>query len=85
MAAIVGIISRHGLRIELVVETNLVRVSYYCISHSFHFDSHLEQLYISNKMEEFNNKGECGICGYTCIKAFKNKVGLHYRQMISSY
>ena len=79
MVAKVGIISRRGLRIELVVETNLIRVSYYFISHSFHFDNHLKQLYTSNRIEEFNYKVGCGICGYTYIEAFKNRVGLHYR------
>ena len=37
-----------------------VRVSYHCtLSHSFHFNSHLKQLYISNKMEQFSYKGVC--------------------------
>ena len=75
MTAIVGIICRRGLRIELVIETNLIRVSYCCISHSpFFLLCHLKQLYISNKMEQFSYRGGCGICGFTCIEAFKRRV-----------
>ena len=59
-----------GLEVKYVLETNLTRVSYYCISYSFHFNTHLTQLYISNKMECFNYKGESGIRGRTHIKAF---------------
>ena len=51
MIAIVGIISI-GMALELkyVIETNLNRVSYCCISRSFQFNSYLKQLYMSNKM-----------------------------------
>ena len=50
MVAIVSIISRCGLRIE-VGRRNL---SYSYISYSFHFNSSLKQLYISNKMEHLS-------------------------------
>ena len=53
MAAIVSIISRYGLRIE-VCHRNLIRVSYSYISYSFHFNNSLKQLYISNKMEQLS-------------------------------
>ena len=52
MAAIVNIVSRHGLGI---VETSLITVNFCYINHSFHFNSYLTQLYISNKMEHFSN------------------------------
>ena len=35
-------------------------------------------------MEYFSYKGGCGICGRTCIKAFKRTTGLGYRQVISN-
>ena len=51
MAAIVVLISLVGMVFELkhVIETNLIRVSYCCISHSFHFNSHIKPLYISKR------------------------------------
>ena len=49
MVAIVGIISRHGLRMKCIVETSLITVSFHCISCSFHLNSYLKQQYISNK------------------------------------
>ena len=42
-----------ALELKAVVETTLIRISYCCISHSFHFDSYLKQLY-SNKTECFS-------------------------------
>ena len=33
-----------------------------------HFYSHLEQLYISNKIEHFSYKGGCGIHGHNAYK-----------------
>ena len=65
------------LELKCVIETNLIRVSYRCKSHSFHFNSYLKQVYISNKTECFNYKGGCGV---TCIEAFNGGVGLGYRQ-----
>ena len=76
MAAIVSIISRRGLRIlKCVVETNLIRVSYHCISRSFHFNSYLKQLYISNKTERFSYKSGCSV---TRIEAFRRRADLGY-------
>ena len=70
------------LELKRVVETRLITVSFHCISHSFHFNSELKQLYISNKMERFSNKNGCG---ETCIEAFKRRAGLGYRQAASGY
>ena len=85
MAAIVGIIGRRGLRIELCHRNypNKSKLSLY--SHSFHFNSHLKQLYISNKMEQFSYKDRCGIHGYTHIKVFKIRDGLGNRQIALGY
>ena len=79
MAAIFGINSRRGLRIEACHrnQPNKSKVALY--KPLLHFYSHLKQLYISNKMEWFSYKGECGVCGRTCIQVFKRKPGLRYR------
>ena len=45
----------------------------------YHCNSHLKQLYFSNKMEHFNYKGGCGIGERTCIEALKRRTGLGYR------
>ena len=58
MAAVVSIISRHSLRIEAYHRTNLIsKLALY----NFNWNSHLKQLYISNKTDYFNYKGGCGI------------------------
>ena len=70
MAAIVGIISKHiALKLKCVVETNLIRVSYCCISCSFHFNSYLKQLYISNKTERFSYKVDVVWRVLRCLEA----------------
>ena len=48
MAAIVDIISRHGL-MKRVIETNLIRAKLALYKPLLHIYSHLKQLYISNK------------------------------------
>ena len=72
-------VSLVGVALELnhVVEINLIRVSYHFISYSFHLNSDLKQLYISNKTEHFSYKSGYGM---TCIEAFKRRAGLGYRQ-----
>ena len=39
------------LQLKCIVETKLIRISYYCINCSFPINSYLKQLYISKKME----------------------------------
>ena len=56
-----------GLKLRCVTDTNLIRVTYHCISHSFHFNNLLKQLYVSNKTEQFSYKGRCCACGHTYI------------------
>ena len=67
-----------GMAVELkyVVETNLIRVSYCCISHYFHFNIPFKQLYTSNKVECYSYIGGCGVRGHTHIKAFNRRGGL---------
>ena len=83
MASMIGIIGRHGLRIEAyVIETNLLTVSFCCVSCSFHFNSYLKQLYISDKTEHLSYKSGCGV---TCIEVFERSTSLGYRQIASAY
>ena len=77
MSALVGIISRCGLRIE-VCHRNQPNKSRLAVPFSL---SYLKQLYISNKLECFSYKSGYGL---TCIEAFK-RVRLGYRQMTSDY
>ena len=78
MAAVVGIVSRRGLRIEVCHrnQPNKSKLALYkpllCLY------SHLKQLYISNKTKHFSYKGGCGVLGHTCIEAFKRRAGLGY-------
>ena len=52
MAAIVGIISRHGLRIEICCRNQSINKSKL-------------SLYIRNRTERFSYKGGCGVHGHT--------------------
>ena len=63
MAAVISIISRRGLRIEMHCrnQPNKSKLALYCVGCYFHFWSHLKQLYISNKMERFSCKDGYGI------------------------
>ena len=75
MAAIVGIISRRGPRIEERCrnQPNKGKLALYKPL-LLHFYSHLEQLYISNKTEHFSYKGGCGMHGRTRIETFKEEL-----------
>ena len=75
MAAIVSmVIVSVAIALMCVIETYLIRVSLCCISHYFYCSSHLKQLYVNNKMEHFNYKDGCGVCGCLCIEAFKKEL-----------
>ena len=65
MAAVVGIISRHGLTIiaHHRSQPNESKLALY--KPLLHFYSHLKQLYMSNKMDCFSYRGICGIHGHT--------------------
>ena len=46
---------------------------------SIHCNSHLKQLYLSNKTECFSYKGGCGVRERMRIEAFKRRAVLGYR------
>ena len=80
MAAVVVIDGGCGLRIEArVVETNLIRVSYRCISCYFHIKIPFKWQYTSNKTECFSYKSGCGRRRCMRIEMFKRRAGLGYR------
>ena len=78
MAAIVGIVSRRGLRIEACRrnQPNKSKPALYKPLICLH--SHLTQLPISNKTKRFSYKGGCVVRGCSRIEAFKRKAGLGY-------
>ena len=83
MAAIVGIVSMRGLRIEACHRNQpnkskpaLYKPALYKPLISSH--SHLKQLPISNKTKRFSYKGWCVVCGCSRIEAFKRRAGLGY-------
>ena len=68
-----------GLGLRIVIETNLVRLSYRFTSHCFYLTNSCYQ-YIINKMEGLSCRCECDVHGHsTCIKAFKRRAGLGYK------
>ena len=79
MAAIVGIISRDGLRIEVCRTNQLNKSKLVLYKPLLRLYSHLKQPYISNKTKRLSYKGGCGVHGRTRIEAFKKKrwLGLH--------
>ena len=75
MVTVVVLIMDVTLELKFVVESNLIRVSYHCISRYFYFNSYFKQLYTSNKMEWFNYKSMCGTHGYsTLLVCFKEEL-----------
>ena len=78
MAAVVGIVSRCGLRIEVRRRNQPNKSKLVLCKPLLHLCSYLKQLYISNKTKRFSHKGGCGVCGRTHIEAFKRKAGLGY-------
>ena len=76
MAAIVSVVSRHGLTIEVHCrnQSNKSKLALYKLLLCFY--SYLKHLYISNKMEHFSYKGGCGMYWQMCIKAFNRRAGL---------
>ena len=75
-----------SLQLMYVVETNLIKVSYCCINHFLHFNSHLKQLYTCNNTKQFSYEGRRGICRHAHIVAFERKLrSLGYRQTASGH
>ena len=78
MAAIVGIVSRRGLRIKARRRNQPNKSKLALYKQLLRLCSHLKQPYISNKMKHFSHKGGCGVRGHTHIEAFKRRAGLGY-------
>ena len=78
MAAIVGIVSRRGLRIEVRRRNQANKSKLALYKPLLCLYSHLKQLYISNRTKRFSYKGGRGMRGSTLIEAFKRRVGLGY-------
>ena len=78
VAAIVGIISRRGLRIEACRRNQPNKSKLELYKPLLHLYSHLKQPYISNKTKRFSYKGGDCVCGRTHIEAFKRRTGLGY-------
>ena len=70
VGALVSIILRHGLSIDMHHENQLNKCKLALYTLSIHFNSSLNQLYISSKIEHFSYKGGCGVM---CIEAFKRR------------
>ena len=76
MAAIVDIVGRRGLRIEVCRRNQPDKSKLALYKPLLHLYSHLKQPYISNKTELFAYKRKCGTCGHACIEALKRRAGL---------
>ena len=74
MAAIVGIVNKHGLRNEARRRNQCNKSKLALYKPLLHFYSHLKQLYISNKTESFSCKSGCGVHGCTRIETFKEEL-----------
>ena len=78
MAAIVGIVSRHGLRIEARCRNQPNKSKLALYNPLLHLYSHLKQSPISNKRKHFSYKDGCGVRGRSRIEMFKRRAGLGY-------
>ena len=78
MAAIVGIVSRRGLRIEAHHRNQPNKSKLALYKPLIRLYSHLKQLPISNKMKRFSYKGGCDMHGRSRIEVFKRRAGLGY-------
>ena len=78
MAAIVGIVSRRGLRIEACRRNQANKSKLALYKPLLCLYSHLKQPYISNRTKRFGYKGGRGMRGRTRIEAFKRRAGLGY-------
>ena len=62
MATVVVIANGMALQLVLIIDTNPIRVYLVLYKALIHCNSHLKQLYSSNKMERFSYVGGCGVC-----------------------
>ena len=79
MAAVLIVMMDVVLELRRTVETNLIRVSYHCVSYYFHISIPFKWLYTSNKMDRFSYKSEREGRGHTRIEVFKSRASLGYR------
>ena len=87
MATIVGIISRRGLTIEARLGNQSNKSKLALCKPFLHFTSHSKQLYISNKIDCFSNKGRCVIVGVQVLRCLKEELAWaadKWLQVISS-
>ena len=75
IAAIVGIISRCSINIDVLCENQPNKHKLTLFKLLIHFNSSLKCLYKSSKTEWFIYKRGCGM---TCIKAFKRTASFDY-------
>ena len=59
-----------ALPLMCVVQTNLIRVSQHCISRYFHSNSHLIQLYVSNRIDHLVIKVGVACVGVVCVSRY---------------
>ena len=78
MAAIVGIVSRYGLRIKARHRNQANKSKLALYKPLLCLYSHLKQPYISNKTKRFSYKGGRGVRGRARIEAFQRRAGLAY-------
>ena len=78
MAAIVDIVSRRGLRIEVRHRNQANKSKLALYKPLLCLYSHLKQPYISNRTKRFSYKGGHGMRGRTRIEAFKRRADLGY-------
>ena len=78
MEAIVGIISRRGLKIEACRRNQANKSKLALYKPLLCLYSHLKQPYISNRTKRFSYKGGRGMRGCTRIEALKRRAGLGY-------
>ena len=74
VAAIVGIVSRHGLRIEAHRRNQPNKSKLVLYKPLLRLCRHLKQPYISNKTKRFSHKGGCGVHGRTRIEVLKEEL-----------
>ena len=78
MATIVGIVGV-ALQFKFNIRSNQPNDTTLSLCKPWiNFNSHLKQLYISNKTECFSYKGGYGILERTCIETFKTRAVLDY-------
>ena len=62
MAPVVGIVSRHGLTIEMLCRNQPKKSKLALYNLLIHYIGYLKQFYISNKAECFSYSSGCDIC-----------------------